>query len=52
MTESDLYAMGMESPTAWHKMAELCAFFGVPYPPENRQPLPVNELADPLEEAE
>jgi len=34
MTENDLYAMGMESPTAWAKMEELCKAFNIPYPPQ------------------
>lgn len=29
-----LYAIGMESPTAWARMEELCALLNVPYPPE------------------
>ena len=29
-----LYAVGMESPTAWARMQELCALLNVPYPPE------------------
>lgn len=29
-----LYAIGMESPTAWARMPELCALLEVPYPPE------------------
>jgi hypothetical protein len=29
-----LYAIGMESPTAWARMQELCALLQVPYPPE------------------
>lgn len=43
ITENDLYAMGMESPTAWHKMQELCALAGVPFPPEfeRGKPAPV-----------
>jgi hypothetical protein len=34
ITEADLYAMGMESPTAWAKMEELCKALGVQYPPQ------------------
>ena len=34
ITEDDLYAIGMESPHAWHKMRELCAALGLPYPPQ------------------
>jgi hypothetical protein len=34
ITEDDLYAMGMESPTAWQKMQELCALAGVQFPPQ------------------
>lgn len=29
-----LYAIGMESPTGYARMAELCALLQVPYPPE------------------
>lgn len=29
-----LYAIGMESPTAWAKMPKLCEALGVKYPPE------------------
>ena len=29
-----LYAVGMESPTAWARMQELCALLQVPFPPE------------------
>jgi hypothetical protein len=29
-----LYAIGMESPTGWARMPELCALLQVPYPPE------------------
>lgn len=51
LTESDLYAMGMESPTAWHKMKELCALAGVPYPPEfeRGKPAPVTLACENLE---
>lgn len=48
ITEHDLYAIGMESPTAWAHMSELCRALNLPYPPqpENRQP---NEgLSDPI----
>jgi hypothetical protein len=37
MTENDLYAMGMESPTAWAKMEELCKAFNIPYPPQFKE---------------
>lgn len=37
MTESDLYAMAMESDTAYRHMAELCAALGMPFPPEKRE---------------
>ena len=33
ITEDDLYAIGMESQTAWHMMPELCAALGLPFPP-------------------
>lgn len=29
-----LYAIGMESPSGYARMAELCALLQVPYPPE------------------
>lgn len=29
-----LYAIGMESPSGWAHMQELCAAVGVPYPPQ------------------
>jgi hypothetical protein len=29
----DLYSMGMESPTAWQQMQELCKALGQPFPP-------------------
>jgi len=34
ITENDLYAIGMESPTAWVKMEELCKALNIPYPPQ------------------
>ena len=37
MTEDDLYAIGMESPTAWLKMEELCKALGIQYPPQQKQ---------------
>ena len=37
MTENDLYAMGMESPTAWAKMEELCKAFNIAYPPQFKE---------------
>lgn len=40
ITESDLYAMGMESPTAWQKMPELCAALGFQFPPKYEQRKP------------
>ena len=33
MTESDLYAMAMESDTAYRLMPEICARLGMPFPP-------------------
>jgi len=50
ITETDLYAMGMESPTAWQKMPELCEALGVKFPPENQQPLPKGDTPDPFKE--
>lgn len=32
-----LYAIGMESPTAWARMQELCELLGVKYPPEQEK---------------
>lgn len=29
-----LYAIGMESPTGWARMQELCVLLQLPYPPE------------------
>lgn len=45
VTESDLYAIGMESETADKLMPQLCAALGIDYPPqierhENRQDIP------------
>lgn len=37
ITEADLYAMGMESPTAWAKMEELCKALGIQFPPQQEQ---------------
>ena len=50
IAESDLYAMGMESPTAWQLMPQLCEALGVEYPPSNVQPInPQRErMADPI----
>jgi len=36
ITEQDLYAIGMESPTAWLKMEEFCKALNIPYPPQNK----------------
>ena len=33
ITTSDLYAMGMESNTAYRLMPELCKLLGMPFPP-------------------
>ena len=38
MTESDLYAMAMESDTAYRLMPELCAALGMPFPPRLTPP--------------
>ena len=35
--EDLLYAVGMESPTAWHHMKALCEKLGVNYPPEPKK---------------
>ena len=34
ITEADLYAMGMESDTAYRLMPQLCALAGIAYPPK------------------
>jgi hypothetical protein len=51
ITESDLYAMAMESPTAWQLMPQLCEALGIEYPPQHVQP--TNEqrelMQDPFE---
>lgn len=36
VTETDLYAIGMESETGWRVMPALCAALGFPFPPENK----------------
>lgn len=33
ITSAELYAMGMESPTAYLRMPELCEALGIDYPP-------------------
>ena len=38
MTESDLYAMAMESDTAYRLMPQLCAALGMPFPPRLTPP--------------
>ncbi len=38
ITASDLYAIGMESDTAYRLMEQLCTQLGMPYPP---QPAPI-----------
>jgi hypothetical protein len=52
ITETDLYALGMESPTAWHLMPELCEKLGIAFPPENREPPRLREMADPFKNTE
>jgi len=37
MTESDLYAIGMESETAYKFMRELCEQFGIDFPPQLKE---------------
>lgn len=50
ITESDLYAIGMESQTGWRLMRELCERLGIQYPPEHKQDSARREaMADPLE---
>lgn len=43
ITENDLYAMGMESPTAWAKMEELCKALGIQYPPQYTKEKAISE---------
>ena len=51
ITESDLYAIGMESPTAWHLMRDLCERLGIQYPPEyHRDTAKRDAMPDPLTE--
>ena len=51
ITESDLYAIGMESPTGWHLMRELCERLGIQYPPEyHRDTAKRDAMPDPLTE--
>lgn len=53
ITESDLYAMGMESETADKLMRELCERLGFYYPPEIRQDTVKRDaMADPLTESQ
>lgn len=53
ITESDMYAIGMESETAYRLMQELCEALGVPYPPEHRQDTTKREaMDDPLLESQ
>lgn len=43
ITENDLYAIGMESPTAWEKMEELCKALGIQYPPQYTKEKAISE---------
>jgi len=43
---ADLYAMGMESDTAYRLMPELCKLLGMPYPTANPTPTPKEEEYD------
>ena len=53
ITESDLYAIGMESPTGWHLMRELCERLGIQYPPEyHRDTAKRDAMPDPLKKGE
>jgi len=52
ITESDLYAMGMESETADKLMRELCERLGFIYPPElHPRTYQCDAVADPLTES-
>ena len=46
MNQSDLFAIGMESDTAYRLMQELCKLLDVPYPPNpnDRTEINVKEL--------
>ncbi len=48
---SDLYAIGMESPTAWQLMPQLCEALGIEYPPKCVQPITEQRelMQDPFE---
>lgn len=51
ITEQDLYAIGMESETAYRLMRELCERLGMPYPPEIHQDTAKRDaLPDPFKE--
>lgn len=53
ITESDLYAIGMESETADKLMRQLCERLGFIYPPELRQDKAKRDaMADPLTESQ
>ena len=54
MTESDLYAMAMESDTAYRLMPEICARLGYPFPPRLTPPdnSRRDALPDPFTESE
>jgi CO dehydrogenase/acetyl-CoA synthase gamma subunit (corrinoid Fe-S protein) len=45
--------MGMESPTAWQLMPQLCEALGINYPPRNGQQIDEKRqhMADPLKES-
>ena len=51
MTESDLYAMAMESDTAYRLMPEICARLGYPFPPRLEKPEP-SSIPDPFQKGE
>ena len=51
LTESDLFAMAMESETAHKHMEYLCAVLGFNFPPQ-LEPCAPSAMADPIPENE
>lgn len=48
ITESDLYAICMESDTAYKNMLDLCIQLGITYPPELKQEKKQSTVPDPF----
>ena len=42
MNQSDIFAIGMESDTAYRLMQELCKLLDVPYPPDQNDRTEIN----------